>query len=310
MLTTPNPNMAYSLNNIIVQYNAIINAADIMVATEEFALGAPNAVRPLDIAFGYNPGNSQKSTNDFEISLGLVRLQYPNNNVLQVINNTTGQSNNSLLLSNIIVNDIYNSYNNNSININIQNMYCYGSVYISRISDGLGGYTVTTHITTAKNGDMDVSPNNLPMLLTKDYNINDMLNIVKNEEKLTGTYSTSWNNPIEIIRWVIDITQITNDINSPINNYKTYFIDMRKIRGWGGWAEENMAINLLSPIIYYNNGYSNNISIIQQSVQDLIANWISLNWMPDFVTYWNNIKLPYELSIYIKNNFGLDINHE
>ena len=95
------------------------------------------------------------------------------------------------------------------------------------------------------------------------------------------------------------------------NRIQTHLIDMRKPRGWGGYAEENMGVILTPATISNYHSVFDGVEYSENAVQDIIETWVQFTtWEPDFLQYWrksgSNI-MPSRLEKYLNDVLGITL---
>ena len=101
-----------------------------------------------------------------------------------------------------------------------------------------------------------------------------------------------------------------NSLSPELKDVEIYFFDKRIPRGWGGFADEFMAANITSYVVFKKEDYTDYLDTIQQSVYNIVKNWINLrSWSPNLLDYWdaNSANMPDRLRNYLELEFSLII---
>jgi hypothetical protein len=51
-MSAPNPNTVYMMNNLVISLDILQEVTDLTKANKEYAIGKPDAIRPIDLAYG------------------------------------------------------------------------------------------------------------------------------------------------------------------------------------------------------------------------------------------------------------------
>jgi hypothetical protein len=116
---------------------------------------------------------------------------------------------------------------------------------------------------------------------------------------------------IKIFNIIIEINYFDpNDVST--KDVIFHFIDKRKPRGWGGFAEEFMGVYLTPKIINKNIDFNEFYDEFDQKFYNLVKNWMNLRfWSPSFLDFWNNPAnsglMPDRLKQYLDQRFSIII---
>jgi hypothetical protein len=313
----PDPNTAIIFDKIITQLENIKNSQDILTSIAEFAMGFPLENRQLDVCFGFNkvsPIMLENFNKDMVIGQGIYRIDGEDVQIfspesIPIYNyfRYLSEGNHSEAVK------YFSNLNESPIDIKskiaeafygepLQNVYLFGSLYFNHLlpeEEQMG-------VELIRGG---LSDTGRPLVLIRDMDENLMVDLVKNN-KISGTSSEG----LELFKFIVSIDYFTGaSQDSCLNKFKIITIDLRKSRGWAGFSEENLAVNLTPALIAYKNNIINSISSlndvfsIEILVKNIIESWINLSWFGGFQNFWNdpssNYILPSKLHDYIETNF-------
>ena len=94
------------------------------------------------------------------------------------------------------------------------------------------------------------------------------------------------------------------------NIFKIIMLDMRRPRGWAGFAEEKFAVNIIPYLLKYKvdisefMGDSDNLLCFRDAVKNIVEKWINLSWPGGFKVFWDSYGLPENIHDYIAQNFA------
>jgi len=285
----PNKNTANVLDSLIRGRDLIFASGDRSYSLEEFAMGINLEIRDLDLCWGYAAIEPKLPTNfdkEAVISIGVARQT---DLLAEMPTEEFGLSLSDLM-------DVGGAEV-------LQNVYAFGSIFLK---SNLAPPATPSVIPFLLRGGDDGTGRRL--LIHKDITVDEAIAAMTNGDVPPVTPPDG--NVLEIFRFVMDITYFDSS-----NNYKnridTHIIDMRKPRGWGGFAEENMGV-VLTPASIVN--YDNNVAgvdISEKAVKDLVDTWVHLTtWEPDFLQFWKksggNV-MPPRLEGYIKDVLGITL---
>jgi hypothetical protein len=282
----PDPNTAIILDNIVTQLNNIKRIEDVSLAVCEFAMGFATSARTWDLSFGLSSIETNKEANlDYDVVLGKGVVTYISSEI--IMNGTNGEYplNIQALLTDIAP---------------LQNTYAFGSIYLKYNSGAeidVSLYPYGTH----------------PLLMFRDIDQNTVMDMIMDDK--IGSAAPS--GTLELFRFIVDIEDYTHGVGSVLNKLRIILIDKRKIRGWAGFAEENMAVNLIPTLlerkdnIYTSIDTSSGGNSLEDVIKNLVATWMDMDWEGGFNAFWydsiNNPTslyiLPDALKTYIDANF-------
>lgn len=297
----PDNDSALILNRIIAAYNLIRDSGDRMTAITEFACGAPSTVRPCDICFGFceiEPVFTSVNINtDLVLGQGIYRLGddiHTNTYSEMGVNNPFMDNNEEVILPNYL----------GEIPINIKSQIIASLGSTARLRDVYMIATVYFNIADPHHIDsvfVKGSSGGYPLLFCRDISEESLVSIIK-DNTLSGV-SDLPPNSLELFKVVISIDNFVAD-NETENRLKTIVIDNRKPRGWGGFFEEKMAVNIMPVLIKYTDSFIIAVTSttgLSASIANLVLAWKSLSWPGGFDSYWDNEThvLPLDLYNYI-----------
>ena len=280
----PSQSTAETFDALIKELDLIAPTSDTMLSIEEFALGMPLATRPLDVCWGFAPIDAEivaDSASDLIVGKGLCRrdglFQPP------VVTETGFKFTDSSILG----------------TAPLSNVYAFGSAFLH---SGTAGVTPTIEIVLCKGGA------STPLLLCQQIDLNSAKELHA-QNRVTAAIAPSGGYALELFKFVVDIT--TYSYTAPwTNDFQVYPLDTRKIRGFGGFADENMATSMVPTIITAQANISTSLIAAQNAVKTLVSDWVLLtSWTPDFVSYWrtNYTSLPSRLKDYLQSEIGIVI---
>lgn len=273
------------LNELILNFDKMIVGEDIFLGLEEFSLGLPEATRSIDLCWGFakvEPNTSTLASHEVTVGKGVTR-------------NNTGDLDDvqydftSLDLTNLL-----------PTAITLSNIYAFGSVFM------------TPNATLGNPPDLEAVlvkgvSGGVNLFMANDLNLETMLNMVQTEEVPAAEKPET--NSLEIYKFLLNINYY-NSLSPELKDVDIYFFDKRIPRGWGGFADEFMAANMTSYVVFKKEDYSSYLDTIQQSVYNIVKNWIYLrSWSPNFLDYWagNSASMPDRLRTYLELEFSLVI---
>ena len=299
-------------NELLLEYDKFKSSLDFYYSLQEFSLGQPDASRTgnvLDLCWGYsnikptslnqstvNPSNSAAvltlAQNEVVVGQGITRVT--NSFVTKRLNgvkiNFTGLNPTNILA-------VAHPYK-------LKNVYAFGSIYLkpAAASQQSPAPPPTVEFSLLR-GDIGLQAS--PLLIVKDISLDDVFMMVYNDVIKAAEKPDSL--AIELSRVIIDIDYF--DPNDATKKFiKFYFYDTRKPRGWGGFAEEILAKNLVPIVIQtYDEAVEYDI-LFNQNIYKLIMGWVNLSsWdnFTNFIDFWrypsNNILLPARLKQYLQD---------
>jgi hypothetical protein len=185
----------------------------------------------------------------------------------------------------------------------LQNVYALGSIFLESNSPPMSPSITPLLLRGGANGV------GRRMLINKDLDVETVIDSFKNGD-FPKVVPPADSLAIEIYRFVMDISYY-DAAESYKNRIKIYFIDLRKPRGWGGYAEENMGSILIPSTISNYSNVLNSINESEKAVKDIIETWVALTtWEPDFLNFWkksgSNI-MPSRLEKYLDEELGITL---
>ncbi len=308
-MSNPNKNTAILLDSVISSLDLLPNGLDIIRAIEEFALGTPLDARALDVCWGLTPIITPQNTGDVGIvgvptdygnlggeiilSRGMVRL----NNILQ-----TQISETAIYPSNLLEGylDTVLSQNMALTSATIQDSYAFGSIFLT------SGLTLTANL-----AGLAANRTGQPILMVKDIDSDEVKKWLHNNDTPQTAFATS--SILELVRFVLDInyfSRISGSPNITVRDLKAIVVDLRRPRGWGGYCEEVLASNLVSPLIAQYQNTKVSVEESKSALLNLVTAWVSLaGWDPTFIDYWqtDGNDMPDNLKNYLLEKLGIDL---
>jgi hypothetical protein len=286
---SPNKYTANVLDSMLRGRDLIYSSQDTSLSLEEFAMGVNLTVRDLDLCWGYASVEPQLTTNyakEAVISIGVTRQE---GDLLNIPSVESGLSLSSLL-------DIGGAEP-------LQNVYAFGSIFLQSNTAPTAPTIVPLLLRGGTNG------TGTRILMNKDFDIDTAISALQNGD-ITPVAPPSSGFILEIYRFIMDITYYDSN-ESYKNRIETHLIDVRKPRGWGGYAEENMGVTLIPAAITNYNNVIAGVNISENAVQNIVNTWVQLpTWEPDFLHYWqksgSNI-MPARLEQYLSEVLGITL---
>jgi hypothetical protein len=273
------------LNELILNLDKMTIGEDIFLGLEEFSLGLPAASREIDLCWGFaksEPSTTALASHEVTIGKGVTR-------------NSTGDLDSvqfdftSLDLTTLLPSAI-----------TLSNIYAFGSIYM------------TPSVTVGNPPDLESAlvkgvAGGVNLFMTNDLSLETIFNMMQVEEVPAAEKPES--NSLEIYKFLLNINYY-NSLSPELKDVEIYFFDKRIPRGWGGFADEFMAANITSYVVFKKEDYTDYLDTIQQSVYNIVKNWINLrSWSPNFLDYWgaNSASMPDRLRDYLELEFSLII---
>jgi len=284
---SPNKYTANVLDSMIRGRDLVYSSLDISLSLEEFAIGVNLSVRNLDLCWGYAAIEPQRDINydkEAVISLGVSKQ---NGYLLNVPIYEEGLSLSSLLGS----------------GEPLQNVYAFGSIYLQTNISPASPSVVPLLLRGGSGG------TGTRLLMSKDIEVDTVIDAFKSGDFPIVAPPMS-GSVLEIYRFVMDIAYY--DTNASYKNrIQTHLIDMRKPRGWGGYAEENMGVILIPAAIANYNNVTIGVEDSENAVKDVVETWVQLTtWEPDFLQFWkksgSNV-MPGRLERYLYEVLGITL---
>lgn len=276
----PDPQIAVILDRLVGSLSVLAVAPDASLAAEEFALGQPLASRPLDLCFGcaaITP-STYVAPGTLSLSRGLARQSAS----LQAV-----------AASAFSVGGLLGS-------VQVLNAYAFGSVFL--VPSGFGAPTVQAVLTAGGTGGVG-----LPLLLSQDVTQDTAFGWLR-DGSLPGALPPA-SGSVELMRLLAVVDKF--DPAAPnAARIAVRTLDLRRPRGWGGYADETMAEYLVPALVLYNDLAGATHTAASQMVITLVSTWVNLpDWAPSFLEYWraNPSLMPARLKAYLWSSLGIRI---
>lgn len=273
------------LNGLILELDNLVKGEDIYLSLEEFALGQPKQIRSIDLCWGYSsvePSTSELAKKELVLGYGVTR-------------NSTGE-----------LDKVNYSFSSNDLttllpsNQDFENIYAFGSIFMTPSATLGNNPTIEPVI-------LKGTSSGSPLLMTRDIDLNTIKKMIETDEVNSAIKPES--DSMEIFKFLLDI-KFYNSTKPQLKNVKIYLFDKRLPRGWGGFADEFMALNLTSNIIYKKEDYTELLDTYQLNIYNIVKSWINLrSWSPSFIDFWtaNSNYLPARLKTYLELEFSIII---
>lgn len=274
------------MNNLVLALSKTEETVDYALSIQENALSYNSANRNLQLLYGLSSIKSASFSMIDEILVfgkGLVKTILETSNIeLPSASNESGYS----------ITDIFGGIDKMS------DGYVIGAVYLT--SDAGDNEEIVFSLARPS-----AEPNGVPIILSKDVNLETMKELVLYTNELT------YPNPnkdyfIEIYKFIADVTYY----DQTVKNSRAFFtlIDERKPRGYFGYSDEKLS-KIIVPQVISNYGIISELYNTQKNlVKQIINSWAgSSAWNPSFVDYWNNSSksLPADLENFLDNELGI-----
>jgi len=283
---------AILLNNTLLAIDLMTSGKDEYFSLKEFAIGAPLVNRSIDLCYGYAkvpPTTSTTAAFEAVVGQGITRIT--NNDVTakltRVNNSFTGINFTNLLPAGKVY----------------ENVYAFGNVFISQTES----FLIDNPTATLTRNILKGETSGVPIFMAKDVDLDTVIQMARRNEIPEAECTEE--NFIKIFDVIIEIFFFDpNDIAT--KNVVLHFIDKRKPRGWGGFAEEFMGAYLTPQTINKSNDYNLVLKNINDNFYNLVNSWINLrSWSPSFIDFWqqaeNNALMPDRLKEYLEIRFSI-----
>lgn len=279
-MTPPNPKTALIFDALVRGLDLFPNLSDIALAQAEFAMGVPLASRALDLAWGFAPITPQllaDARSELCVSRGLARgvgVLIPDVSTETAFSPSSGLGSTA-----------------------VQGAYAFGSLYL------VSGASLTVQSALAS-GTGNSAP---PILMNRDYDVQAAVGLSR-----AGTAPLAAppaGTVLEIARFVLDIDSYVGAAD-PRNRVTTHYIDLRRPRGWGGFAEELFAASLVPPLVQFSQTAQEQSALAVQATTYAVAAWVGLKgWSPNFTAFWqaSPTPLPTRLHQYLHDKLGITV---
>jgi hypothetical protein len=301
---------ATPLGNMIDASRILKSSKDTLVAAGELAMGAPTDSRDLDVCWGFcaldESDNASYLNYPIIIGHGILRDAKQLRKISQ--------------FTQFDADDIFIKPGSHTVStpLEIQNAVCFGNIWLESFQY-VGAANPSYRISVA----LHYGSGQYPVMLFKEditrEQIYDAL-LSTNFRQVDPTPITtpvSYYHKIEIHRFAltVDYYKTKNGMTpNPKNRMKAIFRDMRKVRGIGGFAEEQMAENLTTILLRISDPIQTLSSKVDDFKAKLVANWADTLWgdvrsPTEFLNYWTENKehMPLALQLYFKEQFGVTI---
>ena len=285
-MSAPLPITAQSLNAIIQYADLLNDYQDAAMANAEMALGAPLETRALDLCIGFAPAGPLLIANalqDITVGPGLARR---GGALLSGVMTETGLAVRSLL----------GSYS-------LANCYAFGSVFLSSDNPNVSVAPYTQVVMAG--------PSSYPFLISNNIDMDTAKTMFEMDRIPMPVAPTSPSGVVtmEIFRFVVNI--VFFDPSNPQNDLVTIeAIDLRKMRGFGGFADEAMAVALVPAAISDQRNSAKYVQLINKEISNIVKAWVfTSSWNPNFIQYWQaHLDLmPARLRSYLFTEFGVSL---
>ena len=310
-MSAPNPNTVYMMNNLVISLDILQDVVDQSKANKEYALGKPDTIRPIDLAYGLAQTETTDPNKINKIFTFGKGLELSNTQTLpqQII--TPALVNNEISLSIFPANPTTDIIQRQQISGEyevLSNCYAFGKVFLESYEDGGNTYN-SISASTLKGA------NGFTKIISKDITIDEAkLLFIRNsfdtieplsDASLGGYDSYKY---IDIYDFILEIDYY----DGIYQNSRVYLhmIDNRKIRGFFSFPFEQIAIFLTPQLIKNETNITKRYNTLRTEIVNIINEWIRLsNWSPNFISYWrsNSTMMPARLKEFLKTEMGIII---
>ena len=287
------------LTDVLLAMDLLVQGKDEYFSLQEFALGLPLENRTIDLCYGFaKVPPTTSALAEFEAVIGHGVSRITNEDVTakltKIKRSFTGLDFTSLLPSG----QVY------------QNVYAFANIFLEQSAPSMGNDNPAASVSTSLlKGELSGTP----IFMTKDLDVKSVIEMSRKDEIPDATCETNYPSAppenIKIFNVIIEINYFDPD-DLATKDVVFHYIDKRKPRGWGGFAEEFMGVYLTPYIINKNNDYDKIYNELDQSFYNLVKAWINLRfWSPSFIDFWtdptNSDLMPERLKEYLDLRFSI-----
>ena len=287
------------LTDVLLAMDLLVQGKDEYFSLQEFALGLPLENRTIDLCYGFaKVPPTTSALAEFEAVIGHGVSRITNEDVTakltKIKRSFTGLDFTTLLPSG----QVY------------QNVYAFANIFLEQSAPSMGNDNPTASVSTSLlKGELSGTP----IFMTKDLDVKSVIEMSRKDEIPDATCETNYPSAppenIKIFNVIIEINYFDPD-DLATKDVVFHYIDKRKPRGWGGFAEEFMGVYLTPYIINKNNDYDKIYNELDQSFYNLVKAWINLRfWSPSFIDFWtdptNSDLMPERLKEYLDLRFSI-----
>lgn len=283
------------VNAAVVAVDRMLTAEDRSLALAELSLGRPLQTRPLDCCFGANIAEPSDVANAFKpVVLGTGVFRRYAESAPHVVHDTAPYE------VGFELEDLLGPFS-------LTDVYGFGATYaLLYRSSGtpVFGYRALPFRGGANNM-------GTPLQMARTITPQEALGMLDSSYMAPFAIDVDggWSDVeyVELQRFVLDVTTYVPSLPSA-TEVKTYFLDRRSPRGWGGLADE-VAGSLLTPqMVSAHRATSTASSSAAESLYNFVNEWVNLSaWEPDFVTYWttHSADMPARLKQYLLDELAI-----
>jgi hypothetical protein len=287
------------LTDVLLAMDLLVQGKDEYFSLQEFALGLPLENRTIDLCYGFaKVPPTTSALAEFEAVIGHGVSRITNEDVTakltKIKRSFTGLDFTSLLPSG----QVY------------QNVYAFANIFLEQSTPSMGNDNPAASVSASLlKGELSGTP----IFMTKDLDVKSVIEMSRKDEIPDATCETNYPSAppenIKIFNVIIEINYFDPD-DLATKDVVFHYIDKRKPRGWGGFAEEFMGVYLTPYIINKNNDYDKIYNELDQSFYNLVKAWINLRfWSPSFIDFWtdptNSDLMPERLKEYLDLRFSI-----
>jgi hypothetical protein len=311
--TNPDPKTALLMDALLKNMDQTAGRQNALLAAAEFGLGAPDVPRPLDLAFGCIPfqaGGAQAAAgparDPITLSKGVARLGV----ALDPPEVTSPQQalygiDQSTPVSLAGLGSVLGSKP-------VQDVYAFGAVLlVAAVSTNTSGSVVTaTKTASVQTRWARGGANNTGgvLLVRRDFGLADAVDCLQTGAVTiyTGDITVPY---LTLMRFVLSVDRYDPSDAARTRVAATALLDERTARGWGGFCEENMASALVPTLVNSEAQAVKQAGLLADQLKALMTVWVTLDWSPDFKTYWESGDAPFPLPARLKAylNAALDL---
>ncbi len=287
------------LTDVLLAMDLLVQGKDEYFSLQEFALGLPLENRTIDLCYGFaKVPPTTSALAEFEAVIGHGVSRITNEDVTakltKIKRSFTGLDFTTLLP----LGQVY------------QNVYAFANIFLEQSAPSMGNDNPAASVSTSLlKGELSGTP----IFMTKDLDVKSVIEMSRKDEIPDATCETNYPSAppenIKIFNVIIEINYFDPD-DLATKDVVFHYIDKRKPRGWGGFAEEFMGVYLTPYIINKNNDYDKIYNELDQSFYNLVKAWINLRfWSPSFIDFWtdptNSDLMPERLKEYLDLRFSI-----
>ena len=286
---------AWILDRAVDAMGELNAAVDLCLAAEEAALGQPLASRSLDLCVGLGLIEPRKTANKrapLVVGRGAVRIG--GGNPVSLISSTDGEF--AITLESLLGTGPY------------YDAFAFGSLFAVSYVPTAGSRTYAIRSFLLEGA------TDLPLMIQRTISAEDALKM--HVAGSMGTPEPEWAGgdtdlrSVELARFVLDIESYVNG-RPDKTSFKVHSRDLRKPRGWGGYADDILSSTVLPAIIASKSALETSQAKVETAMYNVVSEWVDLScWTPNFEAYWgeseNEVFMRPALRAYLADEFDFE----